>query len=357
MTKKLIGLDPDQVPVNGFLGGAAYFDPEDLPISTAVKTALEAIQPPLEGNEGKFLAVNTLENAVEWIDPPEGGPDIDVPTAAGKVLMSGNTPLGSTYWGDPPADGGSISPPAAGDAGKVLTAGDDLGTTYWATPSGGGSGPVIPMNTSGDVGKVLLAGATGGSTYWDAPPSGGYPKPTAPDAGKFLRAGDVLGTAYWDDLPSGGGGGGGDSSVLMAMRTTDITNQTLTLQPVLGVNVASGRQYLLKFMVMTRPTNLTQGIRIGFLGTFGNSSMQILGSYRGTDGELIQRTAVAKTDVMVFPNHEKGNDGNLLILEGLVHVTAAGTFQIGFSVDTEWDYCALVKGASLTMQDMGALAV
>lgn len=322
------------------------------------------------------------------------GPVIDVPTAAGKVLMSGNTPPGSTYWGDPPAGGGSISPPVAGDAGKVLTAGDDLGTTYWATPSGGGgdggSGPVIPMNAAGDVGKVLLAGATEGSTYWGSPPTGGYPVPTAPDAGKFLRAGAVLGTAYWDDPPSGGGsgglpalvnnagkflsvntledgvewvdppaggGGGGDSSLLKAMRATDMTNQTLTLQPVLGVNVVGGRQYLMRFMAMTRPTTLTQGMRIGFLGTFGNSNMQILGSYRGTAGALTQRTAVAKADVMVFPNHEKGNDGNLLILEGLVHVSAAGTFQIGFSVDTEWDYCALVKGASLTLQDMGALAV
>ena len=43
MTKKLIGLDPDQVPVNGLLGDAAYFDTEDLPISTAVKAELEAL--------------------------------------------------------------------------------------------------------------------------------------------------------------------------------------------------------------------------------------------------------------------------------------------------------------------------
>ena len=112
--------------------------------------------------------------------------------------------------------------------------------------------------------------------------------------------------------------------------------------------------YKLYAEIILRPTNTAKGVSVGFSGSFGSLLFLLRARYRGATGTDISRVCHDKAGIISLPNHEMGNEGNLLIIEGLVHVQSSGTFGLTFAVDTAWDYCAVVKGSFLQLESVGS---
>lgn len=65
----------------------------------------------------------------------------------------------------------------------------------------------------------------------------------------------------------------------------------------------------------------------------------------------------AENTTIVLPNHEMRDEGNLLLIEGLIHVQFSGTLALTFAMNTAWDYCAVVKGSFLQLEPVGTASL
>ena len=109
--------------------------------------------------------------------------------------------------------------------------------------------------------------------------------------------------------------------------------------------------------IMLRPANTTNGVTIGFSGSFGPMLFLLRASYRGASGTDITRVCHVKSGTIVLPNHEMLDDGNLLLIEGFIHVQFSGTLALTFAMNTAWDYCSVVKGSFLQLEPVGTASL
>ena len=143
------------------------------------------------------------------------------------------------------------------------------------------------------------------------------------------------------------------------MLGTNLINQQITQEQFLITpsSLTAGGVYKLHAEIILRPTNTANGVSIGFSGSFGSLLFLLRARYRGASGTDISRVCHDKAGIISLPNHEKGNEGNLLIIEGLVHVQSSGTFGLTFAMNTAWDYCSVVKGSFLQLEPVGTASL
>ena len=198
---------------------------------------------------------------------------------------------------------------------------------------------------------------TNGTNGVDGAPGLGVPDPTG-NAGKFVAV-NAGATGYeLVAAPSGGGGGGGSSSINAVLGNNFINQQiTQTQFLVTPTNLGAGTVYRVNATIMLRPTNTANGVTLGFSGSFGALLFLVRARYRGASGTDITRVCHDKSGTIVLPNHEMGNEGNLLLIEGFIHAQTSGTLALTFAVNTAWDYCAVVKGSFLQLEPVGTASL
>ena len=188
-------------------------------------------------------------------------------------------------------------------------------------------------------------------------PGLGVPNPTG-NPGKFVAV-NAGATGYeLVAAPSGGGGGGGSSSINAVLGANFINQQIAQTQfLVTPTNLGAGTVYRVNATIMLRPTNTANGVTLGFSGSFGALLFLLRARYRGASGTDITRVCHDKSGTIVLPNHEMGNEGNLLLIEGFIHAQTSGTLALTFAANTAWDYCAVVKGSFLQLEPVGTASL
>ena len=325
-----------------------------------------------DGVDGKSLELSKTGTAIQWrqvggvwqnlvllsdITGPQGTPGTNGTDGVDGTNGTDGAP------GADGADGTNGIDGTDGADGKSVELNKTLTAIEWRQEGGVWQELVTlaaitgPQGLPGNDGVDGADGAPGqdgadGADGVDGAPGLGVPNPTGnPD--KFVAVNSAATGYVLVPAPSGGGGG---SSAINAVLGANFVNQQITLEQFLITpsSLTTGRVYKLYAEIILRPTNTANGVSIGFSGSFGSLLFLLRARYRGATGTDITRVCHDKAGVISLPNHEMGNEGNLLIIEGLVHVQSSGTFGLKFAVNTAWDYCAVVKGSFLQLESVGS---
>ena len=319
-----------------------------------------------DGVDGKSLELNKTGTAIQW---REVGGEWQNLVLLSDITGPQGTPGTNGTDGAPGAngtDGTNGTDGVAGTDGKSVELGKTLTAIQWRQEDGVWQNLITldaitgPQGLPGNDGADGVNGADGapgqdgtnGVDGVDGAPGLGVPDPTGnPD--KFLAVNPTATGYVFVPAPSGGGGG---SSAINAVLAANFVNQQTTLAQFLITpsSLTSGEVYKLYAEIILRPTNTANGVSVGFSGSFGSLLFLLRARYRGTSGTDISKVCHDKAGTISLPNHEMGNEGNLLIIEGLVHVQSSGTFGLSFAVNTAWDYCAVVKGSFLQLESVGS---
>lgn len=247
----------------------------------------------------------------------------------------------------------TVNAPVAGSYGRGLTLPSGEGyVTQFSIENGTGAIHTRFQNGVGTWSVWGASGSTGGAAY------------TLPIASATVLGGVKVGTGLAISADgvlsaSGGGGGstGGASNITSAVLTADFVNQTTTVQEFVNLGaLEAGVVYRFRFMGIIRPTDLAIGIQIALTGSFGAQMIQLIANYRGQGGTPVDLVVNNKADPFVLTSHEFGNEGNLLVIEGLIHNQSAGTLGMGAAVMTQWAYCPVLKGSFVLIEKIGAVA-
>lgn len=247
----------------------------------------------------------------------------------------------------------TVNAPVAGSYGRGLTLPSGEGyVTQFSIENGTGTIHTRFQNGVGTWSVWGASGSTGGAAY------------TLPMASATVLGGVKVGTGLAISADgvlsaSGGGGGstGGASNVTSAVLTADFVNQTTTVQEFVNLGaLEAGVVYRFRFMGIIRPTDLAVGIQIALTGSFGAQMIQLIANYRGQGGAAVDLVVNNKANPFVLSSHEFGNEGNLLVIEGLIHNQSAGTLGMGAAVVTQWAYCPVLKGSFVLIEKIGAVA-
>lgn len=153
--------------------------------------------------------------------------------------------------------------------------------------------------------------------------------------------------------PAGTGGGG--SSNLTAVLNSDFGVTAITLATLTGFtfNLVSNMIYKLSVVMPYRTNETTQGIAVGFGGTAGTQTIAINCRAMDSAGVMINKNVKARDTKVIFPTSQYTTGDNLLICEGVIFPTSAGTFTIQIAAAVQDQYCAAQKGTIAILEPIG----
>lgn len=210
------------------------------------------------------------------------------------------------------------------------TAHAPAGTIGWgrgiALPSG--EGYVTQLAIENDTGKMFVRYQTGGT--W----------------GSWAAVGGS----------SSGGSSGGDSGAMKAVLKADKGVTEIDLSDTLTWTVAADTAYAVRIVMPYRTNATTQGIAVGFGGTAGFQTIALQARAMASDGTMLSKTVKAKDTKMIFPTSAQTTGDNLLVVEGVLLPTAAGTFTFQIAAAVLNEYCAAQKGTAGVVEAIGSTA-
>lgn len=282
-----------------------------------------------------------------------------------------------THWVELKAPAGPAGTPGTpGTNGKSVELQKTATAIQWRQEGGNWANLVLLADIKGADGTNGTNGTNGVSPTWingTTVPAAG----TGANGDMYLRTttGDIYGpkaAGAWGAIvanikgPQGDPGtGGGSSSAILTVKTTNVVVQnnvpvTIVTSPVLTVAHA----YLVRFRGILNDNANTKGIAFG-IGSIGKRDMSLRFAYRIADGTLVTAnvtegddagaTAAAKA---LFTGSVYSGSGNLLTIDGLLTISSASALKImAWNTEGQFDYRQFVSGASLELIDMGPVTI
>lgn len=221
-------------------------------------------------------------------------------------------------------------------------------------PSGGGYSTQLAVEN--DSNKLFIRYQTGGTWgAWSEPAVSA----TLPIADTDILGGIKIGTGLSIDPDTGVVsvmGGGGSSDILTAVLSADKGVTAIALTDVLTWNVVANTVYSVRVLMPYRTNNTAQGIAIGFGGTAGFQTISLQARAMATDGTMLSKTTKTLNNALTFPTSVNENGDNLLVVEGVVVPTAAGTFKFQIAAAVLDNYCAAQKGTAGALEPVGTVS-
>lgn len=155
---------------------------------------------------------------------------------------------------------------------------------------------------------------------------------------------------------SSGGSSGGDSGALKAVLMADKGVTAIELSDTLTWTVAADTAYQVRIVMPYRTNATTQGIAVGFGGTAGFQTIALQARAMASDGTMLSKSVKAKDAKITFPTSAQTTGDNLLVVEGILLPTAAGTFTFQIAAAVLNEYCAAQKGTAGVVEAIGSTA-
>ena len=220
-------------------------------------------------------------------------------------------------------------------------------------PSGGGY--VTQLAVENDTNKMFVRYQSSG-TWGDWAPAAA--EAALPIASPPVLGGSKVGNGLSIDATTGvltATGGGGGSDILTAVLGADQGLNSDALTDILSFNVAANTVYSVRVLMPFRTTALTDGIAIGFGGTAGFQTLSVQARAMASDGTMLSKFTKAKGEKLVFPTSMNSSGDNLLVVEGMILGTAAGTFTLQAAQAVTGHWCAAQKGTAAALEPVGTV--
>lgn len=234
------------------------------------------------------------------------------------------------------------------------------GTIGWGRgvvlPSG--NGYVTQLAVENDTGKLFVRYQTNGTWgAWAAPGADASLPIASPTVLGGIKVGNGLSiNATTGVLTATGGGGGGGSDILTAVLSADQGLNSDALTDVLSFNVVANTVYSVRVLMPFRTTAVTDGIAIGFGGTAGFQTVSLQARAMASDGSMLSKFTKTKGEKLVFPTSMNSSGDNLLVAEGMILGTAAGTFTLQAAQAVSGHWCAAQKGTAAALEPVGTVS-
>ena len=156
----------------------------------------------------------------------------------------------------------------------------------------------------------------------------------------------------------GTGGGGGDTAMSRAIKSTNTVIQQLTPVTIVSLPVVSGNVYRVRFQGVLNDNAPTKNFKVGLKG-IGKQDLALTATYRDNTGALqtllINDGADDGTKGVTFTGSFLSGPGNLLSIDGFLSVSSSGNCTVfACNVEDQYAYRQFSPGAYLTLELMGS---